>query len=505
MVKSHEEIPAEDGVEYRIELWDDLYFSDGSPVTAVDYIVKLMVMMTPVFREELGFNNARPDFVSRDDPFIEYDGTDGTGVLSCVRLNGERSFTITLPSSAADSFYALAQFNITAQPHELWLCGAEIKDDGEGCYITPDFYEMKDGSFVNAKKLADKLTYTGMDIYAKGPWSGPYSVVFPGNGEYSRVILERNKYYKGNYEGVRPSIERIEFVRILFATCLEELQKGGLDVVTGVTGSAEIDEVLKLVQSSDGAFDATHYSRAGYGAIIMRDDFGPVQFASVRRALAYCIDREGFAEEWLGGNIGEPVDAPFHEDLWLYKKARERGLKLEHYDLSVEKAIGELVSDGWVYDENGEPYVSGVRYKRIPADCVDELDANYESLDGRHKIVKIGEDYYMPLVLNWYFSIDSDGMIPDLIDGNEALTEAGFYNNKTIGDFYSMFEEFYQENVYGQFYKGTPCYTVFLFARGYINHDYDRAWSHTVEPDLFEDYSENYLRDPADVYFMNND
>ncbi|MBR4658082.1 MAG: hypothetical protein IKP26_02375 [Clostridia bacterium] len=508
VVRSHEEIPVEGGVEYRIELWDDLYFSDGSPVTAVDYLAKLMAEMTPVFREGVGYYNGKPDFVSNHDPFIEYDGTEGTGVLSCVRLNGERSFTITLPSVYADSIYAIEQFGISAQPHELWLCGAQIRDDGEGCYITSDFYEMKDGSYVKAKKLENMLSFTAMtDPGANWPWSGPYRVVDPGLLEGSRTILERNEYYKGNYEGVRPSIERIEFVRILFATCLEELRNGGLDVITGITGSAEIEETLKLAQDSDGAFDTVHYSRAGYGAIMMRDDFGPVQFASVRRALAYCIDREGFAEEWLGGNMGEPVDAPLHEDLWLYRKAQERGLELEHYEKNKDRAIAELVADGWVYDENGEPYVSGVRYKRIPGDVIRELDSTFESVDGQHKTVKVGEDYYMPLVLNWYLSVDGGGFNPDLylIEGNETLTEAGFYNNRTIGDFTSMLCEFYQQNIYGQFYVGTPHYNVFLFARGYINHDYSRAWSHAVDPDLFDDYSENYLRDPADVYFMNND
>lgn len=52
----------------------------------------------------------------------------------------------------------------------------------------------------------------------------------------------------------------------------------------------------------------------------------------------------------------------------MYQESKEElSEKLNPYAYSVDKAIEELEKDGWVYDENGDAYTSGIRYKKVTA------------------------------------------------------------------------------------------------------------------------------------------
>ena len=72
--------------------------------------------------------------------------------------------------------------------------------------------------------------------------------------------------------------------------------------------------------------DYVHYSRAGYGKLGFRADFGPVQFPAVRQAIALCMDREDFAKQFTGG-YGGVVDGPYYTGAWFYKKAIANGMQ----------------------------------------------------------------------------------------------------------------------------------------------------------------------------------
>lgn len=202
---------------------------------------------------------------------------------------------------------------------------------------------------------------------------------------------------------------------------------------------------------------ATHYSRAGYGKLGFRGDFGPVQFVEVRRAIAYCMDRAGFAKDFTGG-FGGVSDGPYYTGSWMYKHAVEHGMVLDAYATSVDSAIAALEEGGWIYDAEGNPYESGVRYKKIAADHMDERDITFQSKDGAYKTTKVGDDYYMPLVLNWYGTADND-FTDLLVTGfmqSENMASAGFVVQNTVGDFNPMLDELYQVPVTGS-YQGPPC------------------------------------------------
>ena len=175
---------------------------------------------------------------------------------------------------------------------------------------------------------------------------------------------------------------------------------GGLDIIAAITGGADTDEALKAADESNGAYVYSHYSRAGYGKLGFRADFGPAQFTAVRQAIALCMDRAQFAKDFTGG-YGGVVDGPYYTGSWMYKAAMDQGMLLDSYATSADAAIEVLEADGWVYNADGTDYAGeGVRYKKIPAEYINENDKGYKSVDGAYKTEEVNGDYYMPLVIN---------------------------------------------------------------------------------------------------------
>ena len=84
---------------------------------------------------------------------------------------------------------------------------------------------------------------------------------------------------------------------------------------------------------------------------------------------------------------------------------------------------------------------------------------------------------------------------------NENLKNAGFAVQYTIGDFSPMLDELYQMAVYG-YYAGTPLYTCFNFATGFTSAAYDYAHMMTIDPSMYDDYSAYYIKDVADIYWL---
>ncbi|MBQ1890340.1 MAG: hypothetical protein II160_06525, partial [Selenomonas sp.] len=146
----------------------------------------------------------------------------------------------------------------------------------------------------------------------------------------------------------------------------------------------------------------------------------------------------------------------------------------------------------------------GVRYKKIPAEYATENDINYKSMDGAYTTTKVGDDYYMPLVLNWFGTVDNE--FSDLLitgfETNDNIKNAGMVVYRNLGDFAPMLDELYQQQVYG-YYSGTPMYCCFNFATGFNSAVYDYSWNMTINPSMYNDYSAYYYKDAADIYWNN--
>lgn len=500
VVKSHEETMNEDGTRtYTVTIYDDLKLSDGTPVTVKNYVVFPMVFSSPVGVAAAGKDHQSAMTVEGFKTFNTYDGTEGSGTkeLAGLRMIDDYTYSITVAADYANYFYAISYAGLSAYDVSLWIGDADVKDDGNGVYFTDDFYAKEGDKYV----MADHIVTASQNTDTTYPYSGPYVVKSYDSADKS-AVLELNPNFKGNYEGVKPTIAKVVYKKIVSSTQLEDLKAGTLDVIAGITGGDETNEALALADGSDGKYVYTHYSRAGYGKLGFRADYGPAQFTEVRQAVAYCMDRAKFAKDFTGG-YGGVVDGPYYSGSWMYKAAVDQGMILNAYATSVDSAIEVLTEGGWVYDAEGNDYVEGVRYKKIPGAVATENDINYKSKDGAYVTTKVGDDYYMPLVLNWYGTSDNP-FTDQLMTGfasNDNVIAAGFNVQYTIGDFAPMLDELYQAAVYG-YYSGSPMYSVFNFATGFTSAAYDYSYQMTIDPAMYDDYSAYYIKDEADIFWL---
>lgn len=483
----------EDGSHtYTVKIKNDLKFSDGSAITAKNYVVYALMASTGAAVEAGGTGMGGYSFVG----FEDFAAAEEPTAFSGIRLIDDYTFSVTVKSSEYPYYYAITYAGFSPYPLSQWIGDADVVDDGEGAYITESFYAKDGDSYAIAATIAANVL-TAPEI----PCSGPYMVESYDEAS-STATLVINPNFKGNYEGVKPKIERIVYKRIIGTTQLQDFASGGVDVLAGITGGNETDEALALVEENPDKYVATHYARAGYGKLGFRGDFGPVRFVEVRQAIAYCLDRATFAKSFTGG-YGGVVHGPYYTGAWQYKEAVANGMLLSDYPTSVDTAIEILEKGGWIYNKDGSEYTEGVRYKKLSADEIDDNDLTYQSKDGAYKVEKVGDDYYMPLVINWYGTADNtftDMLVTDFMEGSN-IKAAGFVVQNTIGDFNPMLDELYQ-GALGISYSGTPTYNAFNFATGFTSAVYDYSYNWKLDPDWYEDYSVCYIRDAADAYWL---
>lgn len=503
VVKELVETENEDGSKtYTITIYDDLKFSDGSAVTAKNYVVFPMVFSSPVAAQAAGKDHMSAMTMVGFESYNAYDGTNaGEGVtkeLSGLRLIDDYTFSVTISADYLPYYYDLTYASFSAHPTALWIGDADIKDDGNGVYFTDDFYAKDGDSYV----LADHIYNSAMTPVSDYPCSGPYVIESYDEADKS-AVLKVNEYFKGNYEGTKPSIGTVVYKLMVSKTQIADLTSGNLDFCAQISGGDETNEAIAMVEKSNGAYAYTHYSRAGYGKLGFRADFGPVQYVEVRQAIAYCMDRAQFAKDFTGG-FGGVADGPYYTGSTMYQGAVEQGMQLNAYATSVDSAIAVLEAGGWVYNAEGGEYTEGVRYKKIAAEDMLEADKTFQSKDGAYVVTQDAEgNYYMPLVLNWYGTTDNP--FTDLLMtgfmSNENIIAAGFNVQNTIGDFAPMLDELYQAPIYG-YYAGTPLYTCFNFATGFTSAVYDYSYNWTIDPAEYDSYSICYVKDMADAYWL---
>ena len=504
-VKAHSETEDENGnLVITIEINPGLKFSDGSEIKAVNYIASILAFSTNVSVQAGHTGRSGQAFVGFDS-FNAYNGEEAEGAtkeFAGIRLLDEYTFSMTIKAPDYYPYYFANTYGAVS-PEALGLVlgeGVEVKDDGNGAYLTEAWYEKdSEGAFVKAAHLEaaryDWNTY---------PVSGPY-YVSDWDDSTKIATLTINPEFTGNFEGQKPSIKTIVYTKIVQETQLDQFKTGQVDILSGITGGDDTKAALAVVDESNGKFDEVHYQRAGYGKLQFECDFGPTMFASVRKAVAYVLNTSEFAEAFTGG-YGTVVYGPYSPDfdMWV---AVEDEINLIDYSFSVENAKQALIDGGWIYNETGAEFVEGtdtVRYKKLTAEEATDVNIAYASVantDGKeYKTVKVGDDYYMPCVINWFGTINNNvtDMLGARLVGTENVAAIGMVVRSTVGDFDKLLGEIYRETSYG--YGGTPTFGVFNLATGWNSAVYDYAYNWSLDP-IYFGYSSNKLYDEYDVAF----
>lgn len=535
VVESHEDTVNEDGTRtFTVKIKNDLKFSDGTPITAKNFLYFLMAFSTPITatKEGGGSNTAGQAYVGYKE-YSQFDGTNDGKIIykkdkdgkdttdvdytiskkfKGVRLIDEYTYSLTATEDYATYFYGITLAGLSPTAKAMYMGNNDVKDDGDGCYIVEaenaadKFYNTKtEGevtSYTFASYIRKSATNTNQAGEDKIPFTGAYMI-----DNYDKAnktcTLVRNDQYKGNFEGQKGGFDKIVYIQIVSETQLTQLEQGLVNVVAGITGGTDTDAALKLVRKKPDSFASVDYARAGYGKLGFRSDFGPAMFQEVRQAIAYSIDRPAFAKQFNGG-YGGVVDGPYYTGAWMYKEAVKEGMKLDVYTASVDSAIEVLEDGGWTYNYKGEKYKAGdgIRYKKLSGAELTYNNLHFASQDGKYKTYKLGGAYYMPLVINW-FGTTPNPFTDQLISSwatSSALQQIGMAVQYKLGDFTPMLGELYQYEGYG--YNGVATYNAFNFATGYNSAAYDYSFNCSIEPNLFENNSQWYIKDAADYYYI---
>ena len=510
-VKSHNETENDDGT-YTIDIVinEGLKFSDGSAITAKNYVASILSFSSPVSVAAGHSGMSGQAFVGYSE-FRAYTGADAPEEakkeFSGVRLLGEYEFSLTVSSDYYPYYFAYTYGAVDPDFLALVLGeGVDVKDDGNGCYLTDNFYAMTEGEDATYVK-AEEIKANRYDT-TKYPYSGPYTISKWDEGN-SEATLLANPEFQGNFEGVKPTIETIVYRLLVQETQLDQLKKGEVDVLSAITGGNDTKAALAVVDGTN--FSEVHYQRAGYGKIEFECDFGPTMFASVRQAITYALNRTEFCQTFTGG-YGVVVDGPYSPDFAMWKAVKD-DINLIDYSYSVANAEKALVEGGWIYNSKGEDFVPGqtgvdaVRYKKLTAEeaeaCggVNKTYASLNNTDGvTYKTVKIGDDYYMPLAINWFGTTPNDvtDLLNTMLANSKDVAGLGMVIRSTVGDFTQLLGEIYRDASYG--YAGTPTFGMFNLATGWNTAVYDYAFNWSLDEAYFG-YSANKLYDEYDVAF----
>lgn len=397
VVKSHEEKENEDGTKtYTVTINDGLVWSDGTPITAKDYVFQLLLESSDEMNQVDGYpSQAGYSLVGYDDYFAGKSDT-----FAGVHLVDEMTYSVTVKAEELPYHYDITYASAMPRPMHVIAPDCDVKDTEKGATITGEF-------------TADLLKKTINDPdtgYRHNPKvvCGPY--LFDSYDIASRQgTIVVNPKYAGDYRGVKPVIEKVIIKTVKSDTMINELASGSVDLLFQCSGADTINGGLDLVD--EGKAQKTTYFRNGYGKVQFDCSQFPTDSANVRQAIAYCLDRNEFARQYSGG-YASVVHSYYGLAQWEYQESKDWiDQNLNTYEKNIDEAKKLLEADGWNKNKDGSAYSgTGTRYKEV---------------DGELK----------PLVIEWA-NTDANPvsellatMLP------EAMAEAGMELKATTMDF----------------------------------------------------------------------
>lgn len=497
---------------YTITINEGLKFSDGTAITAKNYIAAILANSTAV-AVAAGGTGASGLYFAGYDAFKAYEGAAAEGAsqyFEGVKLIDDYTFSVTVVAEYAQYYYAYTYAGFSPNPMALYLGEYDIiTNEDNSCGIEAGFYEKVTDSGAETFAMAAVIE-ANLEWNSALPYSGPY-VVADYDEATKIATLTLNPYYTGdeNADGdaVRgvASIATITYIKVETATQMDKFTQGEVDVIAGITGGAETEAALAVVEADPDKYAETHYARAGYGKIGFRGDFGATQDKAVRQAIMYTLNRPEFAQAFTGG-YGKVVHGPYYEGYGAFVANKDAfDDLLNTYAFSVDDAIEVLEAAGWTYNVEGKAFDASkdaIRYKKLSGYELTKANLEFKSTDSKYKTVKIDGSYYMPLVVNWYGTQPND--VTDLLitswQTSKAATESiGMYITYTSCDFNSgLYGEYLQIPQYG--FDGTPKLSCINFATGFTSAMYDYSFGWTLDQDMYDDYSQYYIMDEADFY-----
>ena len=464
-----DETDSEGVLTYTVKIKQGLVYNNGTPITAADYVAYALVQLSPATLEAGATINATTTVGG-----TAYQKGESK-VLSGVRLIDEYTYSISIPAEYAQYYYGLTYASLSPLYLPLYSSAdLTVKDDGEGAYL--------DGGELVADEInASRYVYEGRVA------AGPYVIKSLDTGALT-ATLEINPNYAGNFEGQKPSIKTIVIVKAEDDTMMDAFQTGEITFLSQLSDGDQIETAMDMVD--DGGYSYCHYTRNGYGKIMFQCDGGPTQFAAVRQAIAYLLDREEFTSTFTGG-YGSVVNGPYSTAQWMYQDSEELfNEKLNNYSYDPAKAVELLEADGWTLNADGTPYSgTGVRYKEVTAEQAGDYAKNVKLDNGK---------ILMPLYIMWASSENNpvSDLLSTMLCNGKQTAEAGMVIEQNNMAFPELLNWIYRDKTVGDQY-GVFTYGMFNLATGFAEV-YDYAFNFASDPEseyVKMGYNQNYIFD----------
>ena len=326
---------------YYLALAEDLFYSDGTPITAWDYAFSMLLMMSPEI-EQIGGKIYRAEHLLGYDEYI----TGEAYSLSGVEVIGDYQLVITLDHDFLPYFFETGLLLCVPYPISVIAPGCKVYDDGYGVYIGNEDQSIEEPIYTAEllrQTILDPETgynshpsvvsgpyvltaYDGVtghfeiNPYFKGAWF--HNTLPGGDGPVSYIpMLDEEGEQRYDNEGnamylVKPSIEKIAFTEADNDTLIQQLMDGELHLVNKVVyGPTILDGVQN---GGDNGIRFQNYPRIGLAFLTFTYDWPTVHEKEVRQAIAWCMDREALTEAYCSG-FGFVVNGYYGIEQWEYQ------------------------------------------------------------------------------------------------------------------------------------------------------------------------------------------
>jgi len=329
---------------YTFTIWDDLKWSDGTTITAKDFIGGLLFYASPKWLETGASSMNGRFFVGWDayrngEPDIDDEGTrigwitEPTEYFEGIKLLDEFVFSVTVDAENFPYFWEETMISVAPWPIHVWIPGIDVISDGNGSKLSGDITPGIDNK-MSVERWAPSVT------------AGPYKFV---SFENQIFTVQANEHFLACHRGLQPNIEFVQQIVVSDETDVDALFAGELDYLPNSIQGVKIERVR-----AEPGFTAHSYLRNGYGLINVHHNFGPTQDVNVRWAIATLLDRQPVIDQVLGG-YGGLVDTEAAEAQWMFQMKRaELQETLIPITLSVSRANDYLDQTEWKFEADGE-------------------------------------------------------------------------------------------------------------------------------------------------------
>ena len=347
--------------------------------------------------------------------------------------------------------------------------------------------EKRDGEVDPTILLIEQAMLNVANEYRTNPSvvTGPY--VFD-SFENNMVKLSLNKEYAGNFKGEKATIPHIIVQTVNANIAVDLLENGDIDIWEEESDGGKIDQMRTA--ADEGKIKYNTFERNGYGNLTFLTDRGATQYKEIRQAIASLMDRNTFVQQYAGG-YGVVTNGMYGTSQWMYQERGadlETGDKITNWQLNIDKANELLDKSPYKFEADGK--TAWDKAKSDEAFANDAEGYDYWRYDENGK----------QLVVNQYGSDESP--VTTLISNQLPVNakQVGMEYNVTAGSFATLLEYYTspkEDAEYTAFNMGTSFGTPFDPYYQYHSEGFDNK-TRTNDPKADEITMKLRQTDPDD-------